>query len=85
MHPIAFFCEATKKDYGLNDDLPLVLAVFSDLQHALAMLASLIMPPILLASALNLYAATSSYMVSASLIGCGTYFLRIFLLRLLRF
>lgn len=59
--------------YALNDDLPLLLAISSGLQHALAMLAGLITPPILLASALNLDAATSSYMISASLIGCGAY------------
>ncbi|KAF8806069.1 xanthine/uracil permease [Phlegmacium glaucopus] len=57
--------------YALNDDLPLLLAISSGLQHALAMLAGLITPPIILASALNLDAATSSYMISASLIGCG--------------
>lgn len=57
--------------YGLNDDLPLLLAITSGLQHALAMLAGLITPPIIFASALNLDAETSSYMISASLIGCG--------------
>jgi xanthine/uracil permease len=57
--------------YGLNDDLPLLLAITSGLQHSLAMLAGLITPPIIFASALNLDAETSSYMISASLIGCG--------------
>ncbi|KAF4619404.1 hypothetical protein D9613_004755 [Agrocybe pediades] len=57
--------------YALDDELPLVLAISSGLQHSLAMLAGLITPPIIFASALNLDAATSSYMISASLIGCG--------------
>ncbi|KAL0575254.1 hypothetical protein V5O48_006719 [Marasmius crinis-equi] len=57
--------------YGLNDELPLVLAVATGLQHALAMLAGLITPPIIFASALNLDTRTSAYMISASLIGCG--------------
>lgn len=43
----------------------------SGLQHALAMLAGLITPPIIFASTLMLDAQTSAYMISASLIGCG--------------
>ena len=57
--------------YALDDDLPLILSISSGLQHALAMLAGLITPPIIFASALNLDVATSAYMISASLIGCG--------------
>ncbi|KAG2115492.1 xanthine/uracil permease [Suillus clintonianus] len=57
--------------YGIDDELPLVLAMASGLQHALAMLAGLITPPIILASSLVLDPGTSSYMISASLIGCG--------------
>ncbi|PPQ75313.1 hypothetical protein CVT26_015292 [Gymnopilus dilepis] len=57
--------------YALDADLPLILAISSGLQHALAMLAGLITPPIIFASALNLDGATSAYMISASLIGCG--------------
>ncbi|KAJ7450637.1 xanthine/uracil permease [Mycena latifolia] len=57
--------------YALDAELPLLLAMASGLQHALAMLAGLITPPIIFASALNLDSATSSYMISASLIGCG--------------
>lgn len=59
--------------YALEDELPLFLAITSGLQHSLAMLAGLITPPIIFASALNLDAALSSYMISASLIGCGKY------------
>ncbi|GJE87281.1 xanthine/uracil permease [Phanerochaete sordida] len=57
--------------YALDSDLPLLLALACGLQHALAMLAGLITPPIIFASALSLDAETSSYMISASLIGCG--------------
>ncbi|KAJ6489192.1 xanthine/uracil permease [Mycena vitilis] len=57
--------------YALDAELPIVLAIAVGLQHALAMLAGLITPPIIFASALNLDSATSSYMISASLIGCG--------------
>lgn len=59
--------------YALEDELPLFLAITSGLQHSLAMLAGLITPPIIFASTLNLDAALSSYMISASLIGCGEY------------
>ncbi|KAJ7587007.1 xanthine/uracil permease [Mycena floridula] len=57
--------------YALDAELPLFLAIFTGLQHALAMLAGLITPPIIFASALSLDSETSSYMISASLIGCG--------------
>ncbi|KIY68433.1 xanthine/uracil permease [Cylindrobasidium torrendii FP15055 ss-10] len=57
--------------YGLDDELPLVLAITSGFQHALAMLAGLITPPIIFASALGLDSALSAYMISASLISCG--------------
>lgn len=57
--------------YALDADLPIILAITTGLQHALAMLAGLITPPIIFASALNLDATTSAYMISASLIGCG--------------
>ena len=57
--------------YALDSDLPLLLALACGLQHALAMLAGLITPPIIFASALSLDAETSAYMISASLIGAG--------------
>ncbi|OCH90012.1 Xanthine/uracil permease [Obba rivulosa] len=57
--------------YALDAELPLLLAIACGLQHALAMLAGLITPPIIFASALNLDGPTSAYMISASLIGCG--------------
>ncbi|KZT70230.1 Xanthine/uracil permease [Daedalea quercina L-15889] len=57
--------------YALESNLPIAVAVTTGLQHALAMLAGLITPPIIFASSLNLDTATSAYMISASLIGCG--------------
>jgi xanthine/uracil permease len=59
--------------YALDTELPLFLAMTTGLQHALAMLAGLITPPIIFASALNLDGDISAYMVSASLIGCGEW------------
>ncbi|KZT57287.1 xanthine/uracil permease [Calocera cornea HHB12733] len=57
--------------YALHADLPLVLAIICGFQHALAMLAGLITPPIIFASALNLPGDLQAYMISASLIACG--------------
>lgn len=57
--------------YALDSELPILLAIACGLQHALAMLAGLITPPIIFASALNLDSETSAYLISASLIGCG--------------
>ncbi|KAG2115491.1 xanthine uracil permease [Suillus clintonianus] len=57
--------------YGLDDELPLLLAIASGLSHSLAMLAGLIVPPILLSGTLMLDPATSSYMMSATLITSG--------------
>ncbi|KAL0950318.1 hypothetical protein HGRIS_010293 [Hohenbuehelia grisea] len=57
--------------YGLHDELPLLVGMATGLQHALAMLAGLITPPIIFANSLSLDASTSAYMISASLIGCG--------------
>lgn len=59
--------------FGLNQDIPLLLAAACGLQHALAMLAGLITPPIIFASSLNLDSETQAYMVSASLIACGAF------------
>ncbi|KAG9050435.1 hypothetical protein FS837_005508 [Tulasnella sp. UAMH 9824] len=57
--------------YALDADLPLLLAIVCGFQHALAMLAGLITPPIIFASALSLDGKLSAYMISASLISCG--------------
>ncbi|KAF8602016.1 xanthine/uracil permease [Ceratobasidium sp. AG-I] len=57
--------------YALDADLPILLAITCGFQHALAMLAGLITPPIIFSSALNLGSDMQAYMISASLIGCG--------------
>lgn len=57
--------------YALDAELPLFLAATCGLQHALAMLAGLIAPPIIFATSLNLDSDMQSYMISSSLIGCG--------------
>ncbi|KAL5487497.1 hypothetical protein ACEPAI_5605 [Sanghuangporus weigelae] len=57
--------------YSLHGELPLLLAAACGLQHALAMLAGLITPPIIFASSLGLDNETSAYMISSSLISCG--------------
>lgn len=64
--------------YGLESEIPLLVAITCGLQHALAMLAGLIAPPVVFASSLNLDSETSAYMISVSLIGSGwDAFLRI--------
>ena len=40
-------------------------------QHALAMLAGIVTPPLILGSAANLGPETTQYLISASLIVCG--------------
>jgi uracil-xanthine permease len=57
--------------YGVNEELPLLVAIVCGFQHALAMLAGLITPPIIFASALALPPDVQAYMISASLIGSG--------------
>jgi uric acid-xanthine permease len=57
--------------FGLNDRMPVFLALLLGFQHALSMLAGIITPPIILASAANLAGEYQSYLVSTSLIVCG--------------
>ena len=57
--------------FGLNDSMPVLLALLLGFQHALAMLAGIISPPIILAGAANLTSEHQSYLVSTSLIVCG--------------
>ena len=70
MPSIPFFRKrhASPPFYGLESEIPLLVAIICGLQHALAMLAGLIAPPIVFASALSLDSETSAYMISASLI-----------------
>ncbi|KAI6082287.1 Xanthine/uracil permease [Hypoxylon rubiginosum] len=59
--------------FGLNDKMPVVLALILGLQHALAMLAGVITPPILMAGSggVNLPADMQQYLVSTALIVSG--------------
>lgn len=59
--------------FGLDDRMPVLLAMLLGFQHALAMLAGVITPPILLAgsSGANLSTELQEYLVSTSLIVCG--------------
>lgn len=59
--------------FGLNDRMPVALAVLLGLQHALAMLAGVITPPLILGGSggANLEPAQQRYLVSTALIVSG--------------
>ncbi|QDS69541.1 hypothetical protein FKW77_007723 [Venturia effusa] len=59
--------------FGLNDRMPVLLALLLGFQHALAMLAGVITPPIILGGAggANFTTEVQQYLVSTSLIVCG--------------
>lgn len=57
--------------FGLHDKIPVFLALLLGLQHALAMLAGVITPPIIIGSAANFDTSISQYLVSTSLIVSG--------------
>ncbi|KAH3680327.1 hypothetical protein WICMUC_000394 [Wickerhamomyces mucosus] len=57
--------------FGLNSDMPIFLGILLGLQHALSMLAGVVSPPIIIASAANLDDTQSQYLVSASLLASG--------------
>lgn len=59
--------------FGLNDKMPVLLALLLGFQHALAMLAGVITPPLILSGqgGVNLDIAHQQYLVSTSLIVCG--------------
>jgi xanthine/uracil permease len=54
--------------FGLNDRMPVVLALLLGLQHSLAMLAGIITPPIIIAGSANFDSSTTQYLVSTSLV-----------------
>ncbi|MCJ1308268.1 hypothetical protein MMC25_001921 [Agyrium rufum] len=59
--------------FGLNDSMPVLLALLLGFQHALSMLAGVITPPIIIAGqgGANLGGSDAQYLVSTSLIVCG--------------
>lgn len=60
--------------FGINDKMPVFLGMLLGLQHALAMLAGVIAPPLILSGAggANLEPAQQQYLVSTALIVSGT-------------
>lgn len=72
--PALPFLKVNKKKqpfFGLDDEIPVVLGLILGLQHALAMLAGLCTPPILIAGYANLNVTDTQYLVSASLMVSG--------------
>lgn len=59
--------------FGLNDRMPLFLALLLGFQHALAMLAGIITPPLIMGSSagVNLPLELQQYLVSSALIVSG--------------
>ena len=59
--------------FGLNDKMPVLLALLLGFQHALSMLAGVISPPIIIAGegGANFSGEDAQYLVSTSLIVCG--------------
>lgn len=57
--------------FGLDSDMPIFLGMLLGFQHALAMLAGIITPPLMISSVANFDTAITQYLVSASLIVCG--------------
>lgn len=59
--------------FGLNDKMPVLLALILGFQHALAMLAGIITPPLIMAGAggVNLTTEHTQYLVSTALIVSG--------------
>lgn len=59
--------------FGINDKMPVVLGMLLGLQHALAMLAGVIAPPLILSGTggANLEASQQQYLVSTALIVSG--------------
>lgn len=61
----------TQPFFGLNSDMPVCLGFILGFQHALAMLAGVVTPPIIIASAAGFDVQIEQYLVSASLISSG--------------
>lgn len=57
--------------FSINSDMPVMLGVLLGLQHALAMVAGLVTPPLLLANMVYLDEDLTQYLVSVSLIVAG--------------
>lgn len=69
--PFTKKAKKTQPFFGLNSDMPLFLGFILGFQHALAMLAGVVTPPIIIASMGNLPDDLQQYLVSSSLIITG--------------
>jgi hypothetical protein len=71
--PFMGTANVTPPFFGLNDKMPVFLALVLGLQHSLAMLAGVVTPPLILSGAggVNLTVEMQQYLVSTSLIVCG--------------
>lgn len=58
----------TQPFFSLNSDMPIFLGLILGFQHALAMLAGLVTPPIIIGYSANLPVEVREYLISASLI-----------------
>lgn len=61
----------TQPFFGLDSDMPIFLGALLGFQHALAMLAGVVSPPLIIAGTANLSTKLTEYLVSASLITSG--------------
>ncbi|KAF4986513.1 hypothetical protein FDECE_15907 [Fusarium decemcellulare] len=59
--------------FGLHDKMPVLLGLILGFQHALAMLAGVITPPIIIANGANLPTDQQQYLVSTALIVSGIF------------
>lgn len=59
--------------FGVNDKMPVLLGLLLGFQHALAMLAGVITPPMIISSSANLNADQKQYLVSTALIVSGIF------------
>ncbi|RSL48689.1 Uric acid-xanthine permease [Fusarium duplospermum] len=59
--------------FGVNDKMPVLLGLLLGFQHALAMLAGVITPPMIISSSANLLPDQKQYLVSTALIVSGIF------------
>lgn len=71
--PFMRSANVTPPFFGLHDKMPVLLALILGFQHALAMLAGVVTPPLLLSgpSGANLPQESQQYLVSTALVVCG--------------
>lgn len=70
-NPFSKKISKTQPFFGLTSEIPFLLSLVLGLQHALALLAGVTTPPIIISGVANLDTATQEYLVSAALISSG--------------